>query len=88
MCKRRSVETQELIKVSEEGGSKTLLLVGVDRSLARTFLRPPWGRDQPNKAIVTTRNQGSQQNHFGEDPMTMLAEMKQEEDRMRHADAL
>jgi len=41
--------------------------------------------------MVKTRNQGSQQNHFREDPTAMLAEMKQqletikklcEEDRM------
>jgi len=73
------------------------LLVGADRSRARTFWRPPWGRDQLDKTMVTTRNQGSQQNHFGEDPTVILAEMKREletmrklreEDRMRHAGTL
>lgn len=47
--------------------------------------------------MVTTRNQGSQQNHFVEDPTAILAEMKQEleaikklreEDRICHAGAL
>jgi len=51
----------------------------------------------PAKAMVTTRNQGSQQNHYREDPAAILAKLKQEleairklreEDRMRHAGAL
>jgi len=59
------------------------LLVGADRSHTRTFWRLPWGRDQPDETMVTTRNQGSQQNHFGEDPTAILAEMKQELEMMR-----
>jgi len=73
------------------------LPVRADRSHTRTFWCPPWGRDQLDRTMVMTRNQGSQQNHFGEDPMAILAEMKQElemmrklckEDRMRHAGTL
>jgi len=47
--------------------------------------------------MVMTKNQGSQQNHQGENPATILAEMRRElemirklreEDRMHHAGAL
>jgi len=59
------------------------LPVGADRSHIRTFWCPPWGRAQPDRTMVTTGNQGSQQNHFGEDPMAIPAEMKQELEMMR-----